>query len=67
MRDDRDQAAISTWEHGEEGRYFGGRRYRREPDAICYECGEPVIDRPFFGDATCGAAACRERAAERAR
>lgn len=38
---------------------------RREPPAVCYECGEDVPDAPFFGDRTCGAAECRDRAAQR--
>lgn len=52
--------------------YYGleGDRYvttgpRREPPGLCRECGEPAPDAPFFGDRTCGAPRCRDRAAER--
>ena len=53
--DDRDITAISTWEHSEDGRYFGGVPSRRnEPPARCYWCGGDVEDTPRFGnEATC--------------
>lgn len=38
---------------------------RREPPAVCYFCGRDVPDGPTFGDVTCGAPACREKAARR--
>ena len=64
MNTERDIDAIQTWEHGEEGRRFGGVSRRREPPSICRECGDEYPDRPFM-DGTCGRVECREKAAGR--
>lgn len=57
--------AISTWERDLDEPHFQSYGRRREPAAVCYECGCDVADRPNFGDLTCGKPECRERAASR--